>query len=130
MAVRIWSSMTSEEHFQMNTSIWSWQRAGCTSRFHPEVEREYYQMVIGFQGDFLFAENLEEARLLVISGQGFLPAAENNRMIGSDISINRVPLFREADQITRNDCLFWKKENSGYYVEEFADMMKQKYKEL
>ena len=87
-------------------------------------------MVIGFQGDFLFAENLEEARLLVISGQGFLPAAENNRMIGSDISISRVPLFREADQITRNDCLFWKKENSGYYVEEFADMMKQKYKEL
>ena len=51
-------------------------------------------------------------------------------MIGSDISISRVPLFREADQITRKDCLFWKKENSGYYVEEFADMMKQKYEEL
>lgn len=29
--------------------------------------------MVGFQGDFLYTENLEEARLLVIGGQGFMP---------------------------------------------------------
>lgn len=32
-------------------------------------ERTYYQEIVGIKGDFLFAENLEEARLLVIGGK-------------------------------------------------------------
>ena len=42
-------------------------------------------------------------------------------------SIVRMPLFRGDSQITRNYCAFWKKDNSGYYVEEFADMLKRKF---
>ena len=42
-------------------------------------------------------------------------------------SVVRVPLFRGDSQITRNYCAFWKKNNSGYYVEEFADMLKGKF---
>ncbi|MFR1762343.1 LysR family transcriptional regulator, partial [Frisingicoccus sp.] len=38
-----------------------------------ENERTYYQEIVGIKGDFLFAENLEEARLLVIGGKGFMP---------------------------------------------------------
>lgn len=53
--------------------------------------------MVGFQGEFLYAENLD------------------------------IPLFREGAQITRNYCVFWRKDNSGYYVEEFADMLKRKF---
>lgn len=42
-------------------------------------------------------------------------------------SIRRVPLCRGEEQIARNYCLFWKKDNSGYYVEEFADILKSKF---
>lgn len=44
--------------------------------------QEYYQGVVGFQGEFLYAENLEEARLQVIGGRGFMPT-EGARQKGS-----------------------------------------------
>ena len=97
------------------------------SREQWENEQEYYQSVVGFQGDFLYAENLEEARLLVIGGQGFMPVEGVKRSKSFGSSISRVPLFRGDMQITRNYCAFWKQDNSGYYVEEFADILKRKF---
>lgn len=97
------------------------------SKNQREAEREYYRNVVGFQGDFLFAENLEEASLLVIGGRGFLPVegAKSSENFGTPIS--RIPLYRGEAQITRNYCAFWKKDNSGYYVKEFAEMLKNKF---
>lgn len=98
-----------------------------SSKEQRENEQEYYQGVIGFQGDFLYAENLEEARLLVIGGQGFMPVEGVRKAESLGSSISRIPLFRGDSQITRNYCAFWKKDNSGYYVEEFADILKRKF---
>ncbi len=97
------------------------------SKEQRENEQDYYQGVVGFQGDFLYADNLEEARLMVIGGQGFMPVegAKSGGSFGS--SISRIPLFRGDSQITRNYCAFWKRDNSGYYVEEFADILKKKF---
>ncbi|MBD5552153.1 MAG: LysR family transcriptional regulator [Lachnospiraceae bacterium] len=97
------------------------------SREQRENEQEYYQGVIGFQGDFLYAENLEEARLMVIGGQGFMPVEGVKRAENFGSSISRIPLFWGDSQITRNYCAFWKQENSGYYVKEFADILKGKF---
>ena len=97
------------------------------SKEQRENEQEYYQRVVGFQGDFLYAENLEEARLMVIGGQGFMPVEGVKRAENFGASISRIPLFRGDAQITRNYCAFWKQENSGYYVEEFADILKRKF---
>ena len=99
-----------------------------SSKEQHENEKEYYRGVVGFQGEFLYAENLEEARLLVIGGQGFMPVegAKQAGTFGSPIS--RIPLCRGEEQITRNYCVFWKKDNSGYYVEEFAELLKQKFR--
>ena len=38
-----------------------------------ETEQEYYRTVVGIESEFLYAENLEEARLMVIGRKGFLP---------------------------------------------------------
>ena len=73
------------------------------------------------------AENLEEARLLVTSGQGFMPVEGNSQTVNFGTSVCRIPLYRGEEQITRKYCLFWKKDNSGYYIEEFADILKQKF---
>lgn len=98
------------------------------SREQQSIEKEFYQTVIGIQGDILYAENLEEARMMVISGQGFLPVEGSGPTMTFGASICRVPLCRGEEQIVRNYCLFWKKNNSGYYVEEFADILKSKFK--
>lgn len=43
------------------------------SETQRETEQEYYRDVVGFCGEFLYAENLKEARLMVIGRKGFLP---------------------------------------------------------
>lgn len=97
------------------------------SREQQATEKEFYQTIIGIQSEFLYAENLDEAHMMVISGQGFLPVESNSSTATFGTSIRRVPLCREEDQIFRNLCLFWKKDNSGFYVEEFADILKDKF---
>lgn len=97
------------------------------SKEQQSIEKEFYQTIIGIQGEILYAENLEEARMMVISGQGFLPVEGSGPTMTFGSSICRVPLCRGEEQIVRNYCLFWKKNNSGYYVEEFADILKSKF---
>lgn len=98
------------------------------SKEQQATEKEFYQTIIGIQSAILFAENLEEARMMVISGQGFLPVEGSNQTMTFGASIRRVPLCRGEEPIARNYCLFWKKDNSGYYVEEFSDILRSKFK--
>ena len=42
-------------------------------------------------------------------------------------TIKRIPLLRGDKQITRKYCAFWKKDNSGYYVEEFVEILKSMF---
>lgn len=97
------------------------------SKEQRAIEQEFYQTVIGIQSEILYAENLEEARMMIISGQGFLPVEGSGPAMAFGASLCRVPLCRGKEQIARNYCLFWKKDNSGYYVEEFAAMLKRKF---
>ena len=98
------------------------------SKEQQAIEKEFYQMIIGIQSEVLYAENLEEAHMMVISGQGFLPVEGSSQVMSFGDSVRRVPLCRGEEQISRNYCLFWKKDNSGYYVEEFADILQKKFK--
>ena len=45
-----------------------------------ENEQNYYQTIIGIQGDFLFAETLDEARMLAAGGKGYLPMEASQNM--------------------------------------------------
>lgn len=92
-----------------------------------ENERTYYQEIVGIKGDFLFAGNLEEARLLVIGGKGFMPIEGGENEPGFAAALRRILLTRKGKPIKRNYCAFWKTDNSGYYIEEFADILKSKF---
>ena len=67
-----------------------------------ETEQEYYRQVVGFQGEFLYAENLEEARLMVIGRRGFLPVEGASALPAAGTSIARIPLVRGGEPILRN----------------------------
>ena len=99
-----------------------------SSQGQRENEQEYYRSVVGINSEILFAENQEEARLMVIGRKGFLPVEGGASALGAG-SVVRIPLMRGNEPIRRNYCAFWKKGNSGYYVEEFAELLKAQFGE-
>lgn len=98
-----------------------------SSSSQRETEQEYYQNVVGIRSEILYAENLEEARLMVAGRKGYLPVEGVASAPTAGISIVRIPLLRGNEPIRRNYCAFWKKDNSGYLVEEFADILKAQF---
>lgn len=99
-----------------------------SSEAEKETEAGYYHTIIGLQGEKIFADNMEEARTLVISGKGFMPS-EGIPIEGSlGTNIVRIPLYRGDEPIKRNYCAFWKKENTKQLSEEFAGILRTKFK--
>lgn len=96
-----------------------------SSKEQQNVEQDYYQNTLGFGGSFLFAENLEEGRMMAASNRGFLPIESIGTLPAEGPSIRRLPLCRGEQQILRNYCLFWNKNHAGYYVEEFAEILRR-----
>ena len=92
-----------------------------------ETEKEYYKNTLGFKGDFIVAGNLESARIMVSANKGFLPVSGSH--FNRYDPIVRIPLYEDGKQIRRKYCLFWKKEKGGYYVEEFAAMLRKNFNE-
>lgn len=86
-------------------------------------EQEFYQNTLDFGDNFIFAENLEEARLMVAGNQGFLPIEEIGTLPNVGMSISRIGLYKKGRQLQRNYCAFWRKEKTNYYIEEFAEML-------
>ncbi len=87
-------------------------------------EQDYYEKIIGLHGDFLFADTVQEARLKIITGQGYMPVDVIGEQVWFDTAVSRIPLVRNQAPVRKIYCAFWKKDNSGYYIEEFADMLK------
>lgn len=92
-----------------------------------DTEREYYQKIVGFRGEFLYAQNLEEARLLIVGGQGFLPVEGTGGPGAFGDAIARIPLVRGEEPITRNYCAFRRRDNASPYAEEFAELLRAQY---
>ena len=92
-----------------------------------QEEQRYYEEIIGLKGEFLFADTTQEARLKLITGQGYIPVDVIGEQVWFDTSVSRIPLYRNNANITKTYCAFWRKDNSGYYIEEFADLLKKQF---
>ena len=90
-------------------------------------EQEYYESIIGLKGDFLFADSIQEARLKIITGQGYMPVDVIGEQFWFDTAVCRIPLTRNNHPIKKVYCAFLKKDNSGYYIEDFAEMLKSEF---
>lgn len=92
-----------------------------------QEEQEYYKDIIGIRGDFLFADSVQEARLKIITGQGYMPVDVIGNPAWFDSTIDRIPLVRNGEAVRKTYCAFWRKDNSGYYIEDFAEILKRMF---
>lgn len=100
-----------------------------SSREQQNIEEDYYKNTLGFGGRFLFAENMEEGRLMVAGNRGFLPVERVGTLPPCGTGVKRLPVMEQGQQLKRNYCLFWVKENASYYIEEFAEILRKLLKE-
>lgn len=42
-------------------------------------------------------------------------------------AVRRIPLCRNGEPVRKNYCAFWKKENSGFYLGEFARILRSEF---
>lgn len=92
-----------------------------------QEEQEYYRTVVGLRGEYLFADSQREARLMIITGRGYMPVDVIGQQEWFDSAVKRIPLTRNGAPVTKTYCAFWKKDNSGFYIEDFADMLKKAF---
>ena len=78
-----------------------------SSREQQNTEEDYYKNTLGFGGRFLFAENLEEGRLMVAGNRGFLPVERVGTLPPCGTGVKRLPVMERGQQLKRNYCLFW-----------------------
>jgi hypothetical protein len=98
------------------------------SKEQQENEKDFYRKILGMGEEFLFADNIEEGRLLVVGNRGFMPVeelSEARRNFGG--SIRRIPLYSNGQQVIRRYCAFRKNTGTNYYAEEFADILHEQF---
>lgn len=64
---------------------------------------------------------------MVVSNRGVMPVEGTAQDGYFGAAMKRMPLLRGDAEIKRRYCAFWKKDNSGYYVEEFAEILKSMF---
>lgn len=97
------------------------------SKEQQEAEQDYYQNALGLGNAYLFAENHEEARLLVAGNRGVMVEEEFQGSHHHMDFAKKIPLMRYGTQMTKPYCLFWKVENDSEKIRRFAKILKSKF---
>lgn len=93
-----------------------------------ENEQTYYREIVGLESEFLFAENLEQARLLVVGGKGYLPVEGTPGSHAAAAPLHRVPLLRGGKPVLRTYCAFWKTDNRNPHISGFAEILGKQFR--
>lgn len=86
-------------------------------------EQEYYETIIGLRGEYLFADTIQEARLKLVTEQGYMPVDVIGEQTWFDTTVCRIPLVRNGEAVKKTYCAFWKKSNADEYIRSFADIL-------
>ena len=87
-------------------------------------EQKYWRETLGFDCDFLFAETLEEAHMLVASNRGFFPIEFREPVELTDAVLRYIPIVDgEGIQRRHEYYAFWLRERSNQLVREFSQIL-------
>lgn len=102
----------------------------CILVINKEAQKEeqtYYEEIIGLKGDYIFSKTIQEARLKIITGQGYMPVDVIGNQEWFDTTVARIPLVRHNESIKKVYCAFYKKENTNPYLQEFVQVLKEQF---
>lgn len=95
------------------------------SKESEQSERDFYEHTLRISKKFIFAQTLEQARLLVLGNRGFLPIDAIGDLKEPLEGIKRIPLYHHKHRVQRNYFACWSKDKESYYIEEFADLLRK-----
>lgn len=98
------------------------------SKEQQSTEEDYYKNTLGFRGDFIFVENLDEARMLVVANKGFLPIESVPSQKETVEGVTRLLLTRNGECVERNHFAFWIKHTTNILKEEFATILEKQFR--
>ncbi|WP_125763486.1 LysR family transcriptional regulator [Companilactobacillus hulinensis] len=91
------------------------------------TDEEYYREILGVRSDFVVVKSYDEAQILVASNQGYLIVNDRTqKQLNSDI-VKTVDLMNGKQQMIQKYYAYWKADNSGYYIESFAELLKNSF---
>lgn len=91
------------------------------------AEEAYYRDVLGIQSPFVVTRTGDEAQMMVASNQGYLIANSRTVSLINQEVAKVVALYNGDAPLHQKYYAYWKKDNSGYYIEEFADLLKKQF---
>ena len=92
-----------------------------------DEEEKYYQDVLGIKSRFVVASTTDEAQMMVVANQGYFVVNNRTKDAVNQSIVKTVPLHNGNLMLYQKYYAYWKNDNSGYYIEKFAEILKQQF---
>lgn len=92
-----------------------------------ETEKEYYRDILGIRSKFLRADTFDEASAMMAARQGYLVINDRRSQEVANPTFKQLTLLNGGQKMKQEYYAFWKADNSGYYIETFAEMLKKQF---
>ena len=94
-----------------------------SSEDQRETERNFYANDLGFKSEINFCEHIDDARMQVIQGKGYMPIEGSSDT--AQTAVKAVKLIRNGSPVIRRYCAFMKADNPSKHTNEFVDILKK-----
>lgn len=125
-------SEASEHAHSEHVSCATLSRLPCILVCEPgqrEAEITWWRDVMNFAGEFLFAADPGEGRMMVAGNRGWLPVESREETGRTGTVIRRIPLHDGSGHSTSEYYAFWPKTRTNPLIEEFATILKALFQE-
>lgn len=93
-----------------------------------KTEINYAREILGIESEFVIVGTYEEALLQVAAGNGYLITNERTGRKVKEPHIKKLLLYNGDKAMIQHYYAFWKADNSGFYIETFAQILKDQFK--
>ncbi len=96
-----------------------------SSEDQQETERNFYANDLGFKSEINFCEHIDDARMQVIQGKGYMPIEGSSDT--AQTAVKAVKLIRNGSPVVRRYCAFMKADNPSKHTNEFVEILKKQF---
>lgn len=91
------------------------------------AEEQYYRDALGIKSRFLTVTTIDEAQMMVAANQGYFIVNKRTQAMINKETVKTIPLYAGDVPLQQNYYAYWKQDNSGFYIEKFAELLKEQF---